>query len=89
MKITDKFSNGVPKISVVWILSMFMLQVATIITMYLVHTHNMLFGHLSPLEKLEASNTWAFRLAATVMFEGIITAIVACWISIKSRKWNS
>ena len=89
MNITAKFPNGVPKISVVWIISMFLIQMATILTMNWFHSQRILVGHLSPTEEFHASNDWATRLCVTVFVESMITLFVAGWISINSRKWNT
>ena len=89
MKLTDKFSNGVPKIGVVWVISMFLIQVATILTMYLMHSKKIFFSHFRPEQKLYESVWWITTLTITSFIESMTMIIGAIVISVKSRKWNN
>ena len=88
MELTDKFLNGVPKIGVVWIISMFLIQVATILTMYLMHSKKIFFSHFSPEQKLYESVWWITTLTITSFIESMILVAGAIVIAVKSRKWS-
>ena len=87
MKITDRFPNGVAKIAVVWILSMYLIQATTILAMFLIHIKAFQTGHLSRWEKDQAWNAWLIHLCVTIAIESIIMGVGAYVISVKSRKW--
>ncbi len=86
MKITDKFSNGLPKISLLWIFSMFLIQVATLITMYLLHMQRIFFGHWRPEQKLIESVWWSSRACVISLTETMIMIIGAVLLAVKAHK---
>ena len=89
MKITDKFQNGVPKLAVIWIISMFLIQMATILTIYWLHSQRMLFGHLSSEQIIHESAWWVASIFITSFIESMIMIIGAITIAVKSRKWSN
>ena len=89
MKITHKLPNGVPVLSLIWIVSMLLIQVMTILSMSLFHSQKMLYGHLSPLQQFEEMNRWITYFFVTFVTESMIMIIGAFVISVKSRKWNN
>ena len=87
MKITDKFPNGVAKIAVVWILSVFLIQLVTTTTMILFHLRKTFNVHLSPEQQSQDYIAFGIQILLVVFICLVFMGVGAYVISVKSRKW--